>query len=608
MDQYKKSRLSFRSIASDLVVYTIFSLLVCLNSLEHYSTENFQLTDTIRNLFSGQFDVTNMNEFWKFLENDVINGLYWNSWYCQNCKSVVLKYPDNVLPIHDSMYQNILYENKLVGLPLLRQLRTRNDSCHVHEDFQNAIKVCHSPYAEEFEDTNSFNPDSRNFTEYSAWNYQDPENMSGSSFNGNAGVYSNGGSVQILSHFKEETQKIINELKQNLWITQATRFISLDFNVYNPNINRFCIVSLVFEFSATGNIFNFQSFDSLKLFEYTTTRDFILLGSEIAVSFFVIYYLIEEFVEMKKIGLGYFKEFWNVVDILVVTTSILQIVAKILNFLYTYCNIEELLEKTLEYPDFSNILKFEKSLHILSSMNVFVVWIKFLKYLTFNKMTYQLFKTLSLGAADLSGFSILFLVVDVSFVQLGYLMFGVQLENFKTFRDSFFTLFRMILGDFNFNEIEEASPYLGPIFFVVYIFFVFFVLLNVFLAIINDTYSLVKSEKSEEQNPFKEFEFQKTPNKQIEKEKESTMIDANINSSEDFIKARKSLISRDVLNNSLVPSLENRIENLEDLITRLNSRLQSLWKRMDNSVNKKPGLKLNKKRMGEVFDRMVYRE
>ncbi|CAB4060836.1 PKD2 [Lepeophtheirus salmonis] len=518
MDQYKKSRLSFRSIASDLVVYTIFSLLVCLNSLEHYSTENFQLTDTIRNLFSGQFDVTNMNEFWKFLENDVINGLYWNSWYCQNCKSVVLKYPDNVLPIHDKL---------------------ENDSCHVHEDFQNAIKVCHSPYAEEFEDTNSFNPDSRNFTEYSAWNYQDPENMSGSSFNGNAGVYSNGGSVQILSHFKEETQKIINELKQNLWITQATRFISLDFNVYNPNINRFCIVSL--------------------LFEYTTTRDFILLGSEIVVSFFVIYYLIEEFVEMKKIGLGYFKEFWNVVDILVVTTSILQIVAKILKFLYTYCTIEELLEKTLEYPDFSNILKFEKSLHILSSsMNVFVVWIKFLKYLTFNKMTYQLFKTLSLGAADLSGFSILFLVVDVSFVQLGYLMFGVQLENFKTFRDSFFTLF-------------------------LYIFFVFFVLLNVFLAIINDTYSLVKSEKSEEQNPFKKFEFQKTPNKQIEKEKESTMIDANINSSEDFIKARKSLISRDVLNNSLVPSLENRIENLEDLITRLNSRLQSLWKRMDNT-------------------------
>ena len=35
---------------------------------------------------------------------------------------------------------------------------------------------------------------------------------------------------------------------------------------------------------------------------------------------------------------------------------------------------------------------------------------------------------------------------------------------------------------------------MGPIFFISYIFFVFFVLLNVFLAIINDTYSEVKGE------------------------------------------------------------------------------------------------------------------
>jgi hypothetical protein len=35
----------------------------------------------------------------------------------------------------------------------------------------------------------------------------------------------------------------------------------------------------------------------------------------------------------------------------------------------------------------------------------------------------------------------------------------------------------MILGDFNFKAIEQANTFLGPIYFLSYIFFVFFVLL-----------------------------------------------------------------------------------------------------------------------------------
>ena len=52
----------------------------------------------------------------------------------------------------------------------------------------------------------------------------------------------------------------------------------------------------------------------------------------------------------------------------------------------------------------------------------------------------------------------------------------------------------MILGDFNFRDIERANYVLGPIYFLSYIFFVFFVLLNMFLAIINDTYGVVKAD------------------------------------------------------------------------------------------------------------------
>jgi polycystin 2 len=73
------------------------------------------------------------------------------------------------------------------------------------------------------------------------------------------------------------------------------------------------------------------------------------------------------------------------------------------------------------------------------------------------------------------------------------------------------------LGDFNFNgkieffvfelsilclAIVDAHRILGPIFFITYVFFVFFVLLNMFLAIINDTYSEVKSDMSTQKSEF----------------------------------------------------------------------------------------------------------
>merc|ERR1711997_1410131 len=101
----------------------------------------------------------------------------------------------------------------------------------------------------------------------------------------------------------------------------------------------------------------------------------------------------------------------------------------------------------------------------------------------------------------------MFFTVFFAFAQLGYLLFGTQVEDFSSFSNAIFTLLRTILGDFNFNEIEQANRVLGPIFFLSYVFFVFFVLLNMFLAIINDTYSEVKEEISAQKNDFEVADY-----------------------------------------------------------------------------------------------------
>lgn len=76
----------------------------------------------------------------------------------------------------------------------------------------------------------------------------------------------------------------------------------------------------------------------------------------------------------------------------------------------------------------------------------------------------------------------MFFVAFIAYAQLGYILFGTENENFRTFRDSLFTLLRTILGDFDYLAIERANRILGPIYFITYIFIMFFVLLASYIC------------------------------------------------------------------------------------------------------------------------------
>lgn len=63
-------------------------------------------------------------------------------------------------------------------------------------------------------------------------------------------------------------------------------------------------------------------------------------------------------------------------------------------------------------------------------------------------------------------------------------------------------MFRIILGNFDFNALRANSPILGPIYFISFVFLGFFILLNMFMAIINQSYTKVKEEMAEQQPEF----------------------------------------------------------------------------------------------------------
>jgi len=86
------------------------------------------------------------------LKGPVLNGLFDQTWY-------------NGEPLEENQYGYVLFENKILGLPRLRQLRVTNHSCKVHEKFQAIIPDCYGVYSRSRENRTTYTPENVNVTE-----------------------------------------------------------------------------------------------------------------------------------------------------------------------------------------------------------------------------------------------------------------------------------------------------------------------------------------------------------------------------------------------------------------------------------------------------------
>ncbi|XP_059178579.1 polycystin-2-like protein 1 [Physella acuta] len=480
----------------ELIIYLLFLTFVCIIAFGMSTTNMYYYTKVMMDLFVDTksadgvsfSSITSVDEFWKYAKGPLMDGLYWDKWY-------------NGDPLPASASGYIYYENKLLGVPRLRQLRVSTNSCTVNEEFETFITDCYAMYSKDDEDQQPFGRYAQEPNE-TAWIYKTQEELEGFFYWGKIHMYSGAGYVKDLHNTKEQSAQDIKDLEDKLWIQRGTRAVFIAFTVYNANINLFSVITLLVEFPATGGAIPSWSFNTVKLIRYVNSFDNFIFGCEVIFIVFVVYYIIEEILEISFTGYRYFLDFWNILDVVLLLVAAVCITFNIYRSTTISSKLEALLQDPLKYAAFENLGFWEVRFNNSVAITVFIAWVKVFKYISFNKTMTQLSTTLSRCAKDLLGFFIMFFIVFLAFTQLGYLLFGTQVNDFSTFMNSFFTLFRIILGDFDFHQLEQANRILGPIFFMLFVFFVFFVLINMFLAIINDTYSEVKSDMAKQSDQF----------------------------------------------------------------------------------------------------------
>lgn len=153
-------------------------------TFSQYSADFYILRSRIDSLFENQQKITQAKDFWNFVEGDLLKGLYWEELYNQGRKITKFKCPSTGILANDPCPvpytdRNMMYENRMLGVPRMRMIKVTNSSCleHMNPDFKTAIIKCFAPYSAEYEDKLSYIPEHRKFTEESAWIYQSADEL-----------------------------------------------------------------------------------------------------------------------------------------------------------------------------------------------------------------------------------------------------------------------------------------------------------------------------------------------------------------------------------------------------------------------------------------------
>lgn len=149
----------------------------------------------------------------------------------------------------------------------------------------------------------------------------------------------------------------------------------------------------------------------------------------------------------------------------------------------------------------------DESLSLIMGLLVFLVTLRFLKLFRFNKRMSLLGSTIANCAKPLGAFLVSFMLMFLAYAIFAFSVFSVDNDKFKNFVTTFETQTSIILGDFDYLEIERTNRLLGPIYFFSFMYFSVFYLLNMFMAIINDSFADVKSSNDKQQNEYEMVEF-----------------------------------------------------------------------------------------------------
>merc|ERR1712176_959766 len=144
---------------------------------------------------------------------------------------------------------------------------------------------------------------------------------------------------------------------------------------------------------------------------------------------------------------------------------------------------------------FAQVLEaYNNGMFVLAVLAV-VMWVKPFKYLCMVSWFRMLERIIEQTVGKLSTFSVLLVLFIFGFAVAFFVGFGDEEQTFSGLGATYLSLYFLLLDGYKINTawFKAGEQYLMPLVFFLYIAVLYFVLLNIFVAVVVDTYAMSPS-------------------------------------------------------------------------------------------------------------------
>lgn len=373
------------------------------------------------------------------------------------------------------------------------------------------INFCHDSYSRKVEDTDFWDSQTGSFDRFSwscpeNWEYSKDEDLGSFDSWGRFAVYHGGGYLANLGYNKLAARRVINDLVENNWIDSRTRAVIVEFSLLNPSTNIISVMSYFYEILPSGFSGTFKSYGMLPLASTDSQAHNAYLFFVLLFGVFLLCYFIRECIKLFRQKCSYFKSLWNWMGVFQIFTASLALIFQAIKSQRVAKTLGKLKENPFIPVSFHQALFWSEAETVALCITSAIATLRLLKCFHFNHQVIKLSSFMRSHLPSLVSFFVIFCVLSTGYALSGMIAFGSENVLFSSFGKAFISQFLAIIGNNELiQEIEGCGIIMGRLFLVGFVFTTVIFITNMFVAVLNDSYSNSYLDQEKEELEIAEF-------------------------------------------------------------------------------------------------------
>ena len=295
----------------------------------------------------------------------------------------------------------------------------------------------------------------------------------------------------------EVSVAILESLMRDRFTDRGTRALVFELNLYSSETKLLSAVRIMIEVFNSGFVLPSSSIYTFRIRVYDTSS-WVTILRIICEPLFAICIVYQAYLQVDKFinsrPLAAYINITNMHDLIVIASSVL--------FMYNW--YEYVLSPSR--LDFDSSIPYYKDFIELMSTQATWTWgaacamaifgaLRVLVYLSIiNSTLFIIAQTIVESVKAMSVFFLSVGIVFLAFALGAVILYGPHIRDFHTLPSALSKMMRIMLGDFDYGELDAAQPYYTWMYFWPYTIIVSFILINIFIAIVCSLYESIRSE------------------------------------------------------------------------------------------------------------------